>query len=506
MRAHRGDAADLRVRSRAERGAGWPLPARIRRGRGSASGRTRRTDLACVRGGPPGAGRSHHHVRQLPDTSSSLTAAAPVPTPPARSSPSAFCEHHRLRCPVRPRPRRRVRYDASRSSALRSGLHATPSSAAAWPLGAPAPAATCNPTPAPSPVPSRSSSVRRASWSERALRDLRALDDLFGRDTARARRHVGLRRQPPRCRLGLVTVGRHRVHSRPGLGPGGRPQRARRRPPRSAGCATGDLRALLGQVFGSLGSCRSSGASLPQPRPQGARRRGTLATGILFLISRDDAFTTHDRAPRRCGRSSSILLALGPRAPGHWDDCVRLRDRGRAYGPGFVVSWQCFFGLGFRAGRGRVRALVTEGSSASSGRAQSGSAHHAHRDTAQPVGIPALLHLPSGPFAVLVGGSVGCARPCRFGERCDRDTDRQLGSANGNVGTCGARICRRPSALHTSVGIMAHNEEANLERLASDSERSAAQRRRLRCGRREWMHRRHGRHRQQLRGSDAPVA
>ena len=121
-----------------------------------------------------------------------------------------------------------------------------------------------------------------------------------------------------------------------------------------------------------------------------------LATGILFLISPlTTAFyptivRTRQVRPIVVGLLATLGLAgacaVGMTAFGS------IIER-KAYGPGFVVSWQCFFGLGLSVALVAVATYglgSLAGSSASSGRAPSGSCSPCSpRSCSASSGIPA---------------------------------------------------------------------------------------------------------------------
>src|SRR5205823_129497 len=202
-----------------------------------------------------------------------------------------------------------------------------------------------------------------------------------------------------------------------------------------------------------------------------------LATGILFLISplTTAFYPTIVRTRRVRPIVVGFLATLGLAAA----CAIVLTAFGAtiervAYGRGFVVSWQCFFALGCSVA---LVAVATYGLWVTRG------LQRFFWPSACGVGLtmlaeillsqywhPSLTALAGGPaIAVVVGGSVGCALAALSVRR-----------ARAAIWTARAfqllDVVRLDEALdaltfadghllsHTCVGIMAHNEEANLER------------------------------------------
>jgi len=202
-----------------------------------------------------------------------------------------------------------------------------------------------------------------------------------------------------------------------------------------------------------------------------------LATGILFLISPlTTAFYPTIVRTRRvrpivvgflatlglAGICAIVLTAFGS----------TIERKG--YGRGFVVSWQCFFALGCSVA---LVAVATYGLWVTRG------LQRFFWPSAFGVGLtmlaevllsqywhPSLTALAAGPaFAVLVGGSAGCLLAAVSVRRASAAvvTSRtvQLRTATRRDGVLDALAFADGHLLsHTAVGIMAHNEEANIER------------------------------------------
>ncbi len=197
-----------------------------------------------------------------------------------------------------------------------------------------------------------------------------------------------------------------------------------------------------------------------------------LATGILFLISPlTTAFYPTIVRTRRvrpivvgllatlglAGACAVVLTALGSTI-----------ER-EAYGPGFVVSWQCFFGLGCSVA---CVAVATYGLWVTRG------LQRFFWPSAVGVGLtmlteillsqlwhPSLTALAIGPaFAVLVGGCAGCTLAALSVRRASTATAKAWSMQVRLDGALDALAFDDGQLLsHTAVGIMAHNEEANLE-------------------------------------------
>ena len=200
-----------------------------------------------------------------------------------------------------------------------------------------------------------------------------------------------------------------------------------------------------------------------------------LATGILFLISplTTAFYPTIVRTRRVRPIVVGLLATLGLAAV----CAIVLTAFGstierQAYGRGFVVSWQCFFALGCSVA---LVAVATYGLWVTRG------LQRFFWPSAFGVGLtmlteillsqywhPSLTALAGGPaFAVLGGGCAGCALAALSVRRASATaaTARaaQLRSAAHRNGALDALAYADGHLLsHTSVGIMAHNEEANL--------------------------------------------
>jgi O-antigen/teichoic acid export membrane protein/GT2 family glycosyltransferase len=202
-----------------------------------------------------------------------------------------------------------------------------------------------------------------------------------------------------------------------------------------------------------------------------------LATGILFLIS--PLTTAFYPTIVRTRRVRPIVVGFLATAGLAAVCAIILTSFGStiervAYGRGFVVSWQCFFALGCSVA---LVAVATYGLWVTRG------LQRFFWPSACGVGLtmlteallsqywhPSLTALAGGPaIAVLVGGSVGCALAARSVRRASAaiSTERavQLLDVVRLDGMLDALAFADGHLLsHTCVGIMAHNEEANLER------------------------------------------
>jgi O-antigen/teichoic acid export membrane protein/GT2 family glycosyltransferase len=201
-----------------------------------------------------------------------------------------------------------------------------------------------------------------------------------------------------------------------------------------------------------------------------------LATGILFLIS--PLTTAFYPTIVRTRRVRPIVVGFLATSGFALVCAIILTAFGsmierRGYGRGFVVSWQCFFALGCSVA---LVAIATYGLWVTRG------LQRFFWPSAFGVGLtmitevllsqywhPSLTALAAGPaLAVLAGGLAGCALAAMSVRRASSamaaTRTLRLRDAGLRAGTLDALAFADGRLLaHTCVGIMAHNEEANLE-------------------------------------------